>query len=867
MFLFILVVELLRFTQKVVARTVYLSVHRVFGGTMAAWVQDSTIVKRLRNIGDSQLTSTKASASVPCIAKPTLDLQDTRALLCNGVERELSYSRKPFVPSWTRLSIGLLAAFFVTASSWCQSPLPSSETKMLLASNRPAATGNAPAAPAPVTTTPVMRGPVAVAPASGIAPQSASMFDALASHIKPVTTTVEVYGTARELDTSRPEPFQTGGQEVMTTAGDFGDISRFLQMFPGVVATSDLSNEVVVRGGHPMENLFLVDGIEVPNINHMATLGTTGGFGPMIDSGVIQGLKMYTGGYDARYPERLSSVTEIQTLDQANSAEHAEADLGIQGFGGLGEKRLRMGDLLVSAHYGLLDVMNSVGISGLPSYTNEMARLRHSDDSGNRLTILHVAGWDSLVADPCATDPEETTSIASQYSGWRETTGAEFQHIHSVNSFVVASVSDSEQIEHIHQQDQIIGPASVNFSKMGCPIPASVFQPTPVYMEDSNNAFSTGSLRYEWSGSRISLSAGSAAWLQRPHYDIDQPIGAFSPYSVAPIRTDSTSFASNFSTGETGTFAQLTMHPNKALELSAGGRLQTFAFGSHTTLTPRASVRYSLGESVSLHAAYASYAQLPPYVYMMSYQQNRSMLPMRSTHEIVGMDLGFVRSSAIRIEAYNKQYSDTPASTEYPSVTLHDMVDMLGQQFVWLPMNSGGNGTSSGIELSDLTRIHSRLTVRGSLAYSRAKFAGLDHVMRPSNFDFPWILNIAALEHLGHGYEVSTRYGYASGRPYTPYDDADSTAQDRPIYDVSSMNIPRAPYFARLDAQLNKDAVVHGLHLEIYAGVNNILDRSNFLSYVWLPRYKKDCKTALNPVDEINQMPIFPNFGLRYIFR
>jgi outer membrane receptor protein involved in Fe transport len=402
---------------------------------------------------------------------------------------------------------------------------------------------------------------------------------------------------------------------------------------------------------------------------------------------------------------------------------------------------------------------------------------------------------------------------------------------------------------------------------MGCPIPASAFQPTPVYMEDSNNAFSTASLRFEWSASRMALSAGSAVWLQRPHYQIDQPIGAFSPYSAAPVRTDSTSFASDFSTGETGSFAQFTMHPIKALELSAGGRLQTFAFGSHTTLTPRASVRYSLGESVSLHAAYASYAQLPPYVYMMSYPQNRSMSPMRSTHEIVGMDLGFIPSSAIRIEAYNKQYSDTPASTEYPSVTLHDMVDMLGQQFVWLPMNSGGDGTSSGIEVSDLTRIHSSLTVRGSLAYSRAKFAGLDHVMRPSNFDFPWIFNVAALERLGRNYGISARYGYASGRPYTPYDLADSTAQDRPIYDVSQMNTPRAPYFARLDAQLNKDVVVRGLHLEIYAGVNNILDRKNFLSYVWLPRYKKDCETVLNPVDEIDQMPIFPNFGLRYIFR
>jgi hypothetical protein len=764
---------------------------------------------------------------------------------------------KPFI---RYMSIGLLAGLFATTSSWCQNPHPVPGTKTLLARNFPAATRK------PIPTAAVLV-PVVLNAASGTAPQSGSLFDALANHIKPVTTTVEVYETERELDTSRPEPFQAGGQEVISTAGDFGDISRFLQTFPGVVATSDLSNEVVVRGGHPMENLFLVDGIEVPNINHMATLGTTGGFGPMIDAGVVQGLKMYTGGYDARYPERLSSVTEIQTLDAANSTEHAEADLGIQGFGGLGEKRLRIGDLLVSAHYGLLDVMNSVGISGLPSYTNELARLRHTDASGNRLTILHVAGWDSLEADPCATDPAETTTIASQYSGWRETTGIEIQHVHSVNSFVVATVSDSEQIEHIHQQDQIIGPTSANFSIMGCPIPASVFQPTPVYMEDSNNAFSTASLRYEWSASKVALSAGSAVWLQRPHYQIDQPIGAFSPYSAAPVRTDSTSFASDFSTGETGTFAQLTMHPLKALELSAGGRLQTFAFGSHTTLTPRLSARYSLGESVGLHAAYAGYAQMPPYVYMMSYPQNRSMSPMRSTHEIVGMDLGFIPSSAIRIEAYNKQYSDTPASTEYPSVTLHDMVDMLGQQFVWLPMNSGGNGSSSGIEVSDLTRIHSGLTVRASLAYSRAKFAGLDHVMRPSNFDFPWILNVAALERLGHGYEISGRYGFASGRPYTPYDLADSTAQDRPIYDVSQMNTPRAPYFARLDAQLNKDLVVHGLHLEIYAGVNNILDRKNFLSYVWLPRYQKACETALNPVDEIDQMPIFPNFGLRYIFR
>jgi hypothetical protein len=146
-------------------------------------------------------------------------------------------------------------------------------------------------------------------------------------------------------------------------------------------------------------------------------------------------------------------------------------------------------------------------------------------------------------------------------------------------------------------------------------------------------------------------------------------------------------------------------------------------------------------------------------------------------------------------------------------------------------------------------------------------FKGLDRIARPSNFDFPWILNLVALKRFGHGYEVSSRYGYATGRPYTPYDLPDSLAQNRPIYDVSRMNALRVPYYARLDAQVDKDAVVHGLHLEIYMGVNNILDRQNFLSYTWMPRVLPFGGNEYSPIDEMYQMPIFPNFGLRYIFR
>ncbi|HTB97107.1 MAG TPA: TonB-dependent receptor [Terracidiphilus sp.] len=708
-------------------------------------------------------------------------------------------------------------------------------------------------------------------PSTTPAPDAASLFDSVGDQFSPLVTNIEVRSTEHDLETVQGDSFQAGGQEITGSAGTFGDISRFLQTFPGVVATGDLSNEVLVRGGHPMENLFLVDGIEVPNINHLATAGTTGGFGPMIDSGLVQGIKMFTGGYDAQFPERLSSVTEIETLDPKHLANHVEGDLGIQGVGGLVEKSIHGSDLLTSAHHGLLSFMKDAGIDGLPAYTNALARLRHNDGSGNRLTILHLAGWDSVDVDPCPLDSEETSAIDSQYSGWRTTTGAEWQHVYSPTSFAVASVSDSEEVEHIHQQDQTIVSSLAPVMSSSCQTPMVLSQPTPVYMEDSNAAFSNASYRYEWTGPAVSMIAGSATWLQRPHYTVQQPLGAFSPYSAAPVRADSTSFRSSFSTGETGSFAEFTLHPLRSLALSAGGRIQTFAFGDHITFTPRLSLRYFLGEHAGLHIALARYAQLPPYIYLESYPSNRSLAPMRSTHEIIGLDLDAFTSSAIHIEAYHKAYSALPASTEYPSVDLHDMVDMLGQQFVWLPMNSDARGSASGIEISDLTRIRSHLVLRGSIAYSRAMFAAMDRISRPSNFDFPWIVNVEALQRFSRGYEIASRYAYATGRPYTPFDAPDSLAQDRPIYDVSQMNALRVPAYGRLDSQLNKEMKIRGLHLELYMGVENILNRNNFLAYVWLPQMEQRSRKPVNesnmPVKELDQMPIFPNFGVRYIFQ
>ena len=690
----------------------------------------------------------------------------------------------------------------------------------------------------------------------------ASLFDAIGTANHPVRITVEVHGDVDDVSTTRALPFQAGGEEIISSAGTYGDIARFLQTSPGVVAGNDLSNEFFVRGGHPVENLFVVHGIQMPNINSLATLGTTGGFGPMIDTATVQRVSLATGGYDAHYPERLSSITEITTLEPQQGEGHVEGDLGIQGFGGLEERGLGGGNLLVSAHHGIINALGSSFGARLPAYTNALLRFRRSDARGNRLTLLDVAGMDSLDVVPCAKNGLETSTIDSHYRGWRNTAGLEWQRVYSPKSLGIVTVSDSEQVEHINQDDQLIDPLRQQYygpDNDDCRNGVPGLVVTPVYGDRSNDAFTTAGYRYERTASRVSLDAGGSVQLDRPHYAIAQPVGIASPYSADPARTEATSFSSHLATEETGSFAQLVVHPWKALAVSGGARLQTFAFGSHTTLTPRASARFWVNRSLALQVAYAEYAQLPPYVYMLAFAQNRTMSPMRATHKIVGLDWTHGAKAALHAEAFEKTYTGVPASAEYPSVTFHNLAASLSDQVVWLRMNSTGRGRSSGIEVSETSHFGRHLDLRGSVAYSRAMFAGTDRSMRPSNFDFPWIVNFASHQTLRRGYELSTRYTYTSGRPYTPYDLSDSLAQNRPIYDVSRMNAVRGRYYSRLDAQIDKDIQMHGKHLVLYGGVENVLNRSNFLRNVWEPRQPQ------KPVAEEDQTPIFPNFGVRFI--
>ena len=106
-----------------------------------------------------------------------------------------------------------------------------------------------------------------------------------------------------------------GIAEIEKSPGSNRDISKVIQAFPGVSSTPVNRNDVIVRGGGSAENRFYLDGVEIPNLNHFATQGASGGAVGIINADFIREVNFYSGAFPANRGNALSSILEFTQID------------------------------------------------------------------------------------------------------------------------------------------------------------------------------------------------------------------------------------------------------------------------------------------------------------------------------------------------------------------------------------------------------------------------------------------------------------------------------------------------------------------------------------------------------------------------
>lgn len=668
-----------------------------------------------------------------------------------------------------------------------------------------------------------------------------------------VTVADSVFVPTEEIKTSG---YLIQRYQIFKAAGAEQDVSRFVQTLPGVaIGTNDFRNDLIVRGGSPLENLFVVDNVEIPNINNFANFAAAGGTTSLLDADLIRDVIFLTGGFPAPYINRTSSVLQITQREGDREAFSGRVSLGSAGLGAIleGPIRKERGSWVFSAKRSFVDAFTKdIGIGGVPVNYNFNTKALYDLTSRDRIWLVNITGVDKIrlgaTNNKKYTDDPELNLVDVRYSGWRSATGLNWQHLFGERGVGLLGLTNSEAS---------VSQTTKDLFKFGLTAPSvsDLIAKTPVLFSENNHE-GESTLKYDltvYAPILDKVQAGGSFKIFRVQYDTAQPFGQDNPYS--PVQNvNPLFFKKNLLAYESGGYVQSTRNAGSRLNLTIGGRVDNYQAIGKTRFSPRLGLSYRLNNKLSLRSSYGIYFQQPLLLFVEAFPQNRGLNPIRATHIVTG--LSYTLSPTIRasVEAYEKIYSNYAVSTQFPSFSLANAGDTFAVTDILLPYASAGRGRARGIEFLLEKKFSARWYGQTDVSISKTRFAGLDGILRPGTYDYPVIFNALAGYHVRKNWDLSARFVFLSGKPYTPFDETLSKAQQRGVYDLARINAVRAPDYLRLDVRVDRTFMVRKKPLLLFGGVQNLTDRRNIAQAAW--------DRALGQTRFNRQLGVFPIIGL-----
>lgn len=680
----------------------------------------------------------------------------------------------------------------------------------------------------------------------------------LENHIRitlPATDVVKASITVSEPVFVAPEEIKTSSflverQEVFKSSVAQMDVSRYIQSLPGVgVGRSAMRNDLIVRGGSQLENLFVVDNIEIPNINTFANFASAGGLTSVLDADLIRDVNFMTGGYPAPFINRTSSVLQIAAREGNRDQFSARLSMSILTGGVILEGplgRRKKGSWVTSVKRSFLEAIPAVFDSSPPIIYTFNTKALYDLTPQDRIWAVNFSSLDSVRLKPNLDSKEtESQGVDLNYKGRRFATGINWQHLFGESGVGLFGFSHSEA--HVNQTMKDV-------LRYGLPV-----ETTPImYREKSSEGEST--LKYDLtiaSGGFGKIQVGGSFKTFRNHYNTAAPHGVDNPFS--PDR-DVNPFIllKNRTSYQSGAYFQSTRNLTSRLNLTWGGRFDNYQMLGRTRFSPRIGISYKVNDKLSIRSSYGHYYQQPLYLLLETFPQNRTLTPIRSTHMVVGLTYVLGPTVRMTVEAYQKDYKDYPVSLQFPSFSLASAGDTFDVTEILMPYTSAGRGRARGLEFFIEKKFRDRWFAQANLSISSTKFSGLDGIRRPGTYDYPVVLNFVMGYKLTKKWDVSTSFRAMSGRPYTPFNEALSTEQNREIYDLNRINGLRAPAYFRPDIRLDRTFTVHEKPLLFWVGVQNIFNRRYVTGVEW--------NQNTNRPQAARQEGVFPLIGIDWKF-
>ena len=656
-------------------------------------------------------------------------------------------------------------------------------------------------------------------------------------------------------------------EEIRMDPGSAEDVQRAVQALPAVVSGADQDNEIIVRGGMPGENLFLMDNIEIPNPNHFGIQGTTGGPINMVNTYFIRKVDFYAGAFPAKYGDRASSVMDISLRDGNRERHAGHFYLGMSGVGGMAEGPLTdgKGSWILSARKSYLElVIASTGLTAVPKYYNLQGKLSWDISSNQKLIINGIYGDDRITiedegesgysrgADNVRSNSHQYAVGASLRSLWGRS-GYSYLTFSRIGNYWhhyvyhlpddAWHISTSFENEHTLKYDLVVKPSRRTEITAGTSIKWVGFDHNVWTEADTIFCYDTSA----------DPDTVLRPFMSYPEYRLDKDI---------------------HSTKAAG-YLQFKWTLWNRLTLNAGFRYDYFHYIRRGEIGPRVGLSLNLFKFTYLNFAYGDHYQSPAYIEGTVHENNRKLKHKMTRQYIIGLEHLFREDMRATLEAYYKTYRNVPIPKSW---TTPDPFDSFQGWHV-----SEGRGYAKGVEFFLQKKMSQNLHFTISYSHSIAKandprydvdynwdydFRDVFTFICGYRLDFHhqnWYLKLkdktlykiwAWIIPLADQLDLSLRWRYLGGRPYT-----EPVYYPKLHYWVTEenllLNTSRYRPYHRLDLRIDRRFMFRGWNMITFFDLMNVYSRYNLWGY----SYKDD-----GSKEEILQWKVFPVGGVAIEF-
>lgn len=619
-------------------------------------------------------------------------------------------------------------------------------------------------------------------------------------------------------------------EEIRSNPGGNFDISKVIQTLPGVgggAQGGSFRNDIIIRGGAPNENVFYLDGIEIPVINHFQTQGSSGGPQGILNVSFIEEVKLSTSAFDARYDNAMSSVFQFkQKTGNPNKVQGnirlSATELAATFEGPLSKNKKTT--FLASARRSYLELLfSALDLPIRPNYWDFQTRITHQFNKKTTLSILGIAAIDEFsFAKIKDATPEKLYILNSNplINQWTYTGGVSLKRLikNGFMNFALSRNSFDNDINR-YEDNELKLPSQQTLSYQS---------------RETENKF-----RFDINLNKKGWKIAYGAVIQLAGYDnrtfnvIRKELRDAANNIIQPaVTVNFNSPLENF--WRYGAFAQFSKRFfDNRLGLSTGIRTDMNSFTTEgnnglKTLSPRIALSYVLADRWTLNASVGRYYKLAPYTILGFSDQNNRLVNqdskyLQSDHYTAGFE--YLPNDGLRftVEGFYKDYANVPVSVR-DGISLSNLgsdFNVLGNEAIV----TNGKGRTWGMEIFAQKKLTNRFFGIFSYTYYRSQYSGRNNIYLPSSWDNRHLLSITSGYKFKRNWELGLKFRYQGGAPFTPYDETVSRLNyltlGQGVLDFSRLNANRLGAFHASDIRIDKKWNLRKTTIDLFLDVTN----------------------------------------------